>query len=600
LLQRDGVPTPSGAPTEGPAGGDSAEPWSDRMLDSTLDKSTARQPKDAHPPPPSDFRRLLEALPAAAYTCDREGLITYFNERARELWGRAPALNSASDRYCGSFRLFASDGTPIPPEGCWMALTLETGKEQNSREFLIERTDGTRLTVLANINPLRDADGRVVGAVNILIDISDRRRMEEALQAAYAERDAQQKRKDEFLAVLAHELRNPLAPIGNAVQVLHTPGAQDTDRQWAAAVIDRQVRHMARLVDDLLDLQRITRGKLDLRKGLIDLRDIVAAALEASRPLIESRSQQLVLELTPEPIRLDGDLTRLAQVLADLLDNAAKFTPHGGSIAVRTERHAEEALIRVRDTGIGIAPEQLSCIFQMFARSQPATEHADGGLGVGLTLAKRLVELHGGAISAHSDGIGRGSEFVVRLPARQAELAQTQPVAASHARDAPSGLRIVIVDDNRDSAESLQLMLELMGNEVRTGHDGAEAVELVEAFHPHAVLLDIGLPVISGYEAAKRIRALAGSANCMLVAITGWGQDSDRERSREAGFDHHLVKPVDAAQLLGILGTAQPRARAARPSAKKKHRHPHMAEQPRGEARRPASAPKRLSTGKAR
>jgi CheY-like chemotaxis protein len=237
----------------------------------------------------------------------------------------------------------------------------------------------------------------------------------------------------------------------------------------------------------------------------------------------------------------------------------------------------------------------------MFARSQPATEHADGGLGVGLTLAKRLVELHGGAISAHSDGIGRGSEFVVRLPARQAELAQTQPVAAPHARDAPSGLRIVIVDDNRDSAESLQLMLELMGNEVRTGHDGAEAVELVEAFRPHAVLLDIGLPVISGYEAAKRIRALAGSERCMLIAITGWGQDSDRERSREAGFDHHLVKPVDAAQLLGILGAAQPRARAARPSAKKKHRHPHATEQPpRGEARGPASAPKPLTTGKAR
>jgi signal transduction histidine kinase/CheY-like chemotaxis protein len=728
------------------------------MNHATVDEFTGQPQTEREARAARDFRHFLESLPAAAYTCDTEGRITYFNDRARELWGRAPALNSSGDLYCGSPRLFTLDGTPIPHDRCWMALALRTGKEYKSREILIERDDGTRRAALANASPLRDRKGRVVGAVNILIDISDRRRTEEALRASQAERDSQlsdltrlnemsahlsatlelqqilqavlhtacaidrtpmgvlalceseggplhaaasagfdadvlahlpvvpaatgscgdalgerrrvvvedvqsapgcealrevarragfrsvhstplitragrlmgvlsthaqpvrrpsawqmhlldlcarqaadfienarlyaeineqHKRKDEFLAVLAHELRNPLAPIQNAARVLQAPQVEDGHRLWAAGTVDRQVRHMARLVDDLIDLQRITNGKLELRKAPIEVSDIVYAAVEASRPLIDSRGQVLLLELSREPIYLDGDLTRLAQVVADLLDNAAKFTPHGGTITVRTERVRAEAMIRVADTGIGIAPDQLTTIFQMFAQPQPAVDYANGGLGVGLTLAKRLVELHGGAIQAASAGINRGSEFTVRLPAREQAPA---PARRRETAPAPSGLRIVIVDDNRDSANSLAMLLRLMGNDVRTGHDGREAVTLAEAFRPDAVLLDLGLPVISGYEAARQIRERTGATGCMLVAITGWGQASDRERSREAGFDHHLVKPVDVPRLLEILAAARPAA----PGHPREplHRHPREAARKSGGGQRRTAPPK--------
>ncbi len=710
-----------------------------------------------------DFRGFLEALPAAACTCDADGRITYFNQRALELWGRAPALDSAADRYCGALHLFAPDGTPIPHEQSWMALALRTGQEYRSCEILVERPDGSRVAVLANANPLRDDAGQLIGAVNILIDITDRRLMEEALRASRGERDRQladltrlhemsarmsatlelqpilqavlqaacaidrtdlglialgesdlgplqtqasigfdaatlrrietapasagpcarafaerrrvvfedvstaacsedyrevaraagflavhstplitragrnigvlsthsrqrrapspwqahlldlcarqaadiienaqlyaqineqQRRKDEFLAVLAHELRNPLAPIGNAVQVLQAPHVQEQHRDWAARVIDRQVRHLARLVDDLLDLQRITNGKLDLRRTRIDVSAVVEAALEASRPLIASRGHQLVLELSAEPIHVDGDLTRLAQVVADLLDNAAKFTVHGGTIVVRTERCGTDAVIRVGDNGIGIPPEQLSRIFQMFEQSRPPLDPGQGGLGVGLTLAKRLVELHDGAITAHSEGINRGSEFVVRLPAREPE--RPVQMGDSATATAPSGLRILIVDDNRDSAASLALLLRLMGNDVRTGHDGREAVTQAEEFHPDAILLDIGLPVLSGFEAARQIRAGSCGGDCVLVAITGWGQDSDRTRSREAGFDHHLVKPVDVARLLEILHGVRARAHEG---GRKRRRRVHAAGPgARTESYRGLSRPKRPAT----
>jgi CheY-like chemotaxis protein/nitrogen-specific signal transduction histidine kinase len=398
----------------------------------------------------------------------------------------------------------------------------------------------------------------------------------------YAQINGQQRRTDDFLAVLAHELRNPLAPIRNAVKVMQAAPVDESHRQWATHIIDRQVRHLSRLVDDLLDLQRLNAGKLELRKAPIEVTAVVDAALEASRPLIESRGQHLSVQLAPDAVQLDGDLTRLAQVVADLLDNAAKFTPPGGSIKVSTERNAQDVLIRVTDSGIGIPAEQLSRIFRMFAQSRPIGrdapgEYAQGGLGVGLTLAKQLIELHGGAITAASAGINRGSEFVVRLPALKERAALDAPQADAAAAPTATGLRVLIVDDNRDSAASLALMLRLMGNEVRTGHDGSEAVTLAEAFHPDAVLLDIGLPVISGHEAARRIRASAGGGACKLIAITGWGQDSDRKRSLDAGFDHHLVKPVEVAELVEILSRIRPGAGVQqhvapdRPDRKRRH-----------------------------
>jgi signal transduction histidine kinase/ActR/RegA family two-component response regulator len=493
------------------------------------------------------FQRLLEKLPAAAYTCDPEGLITYFNRHALQLWGRAPKLNDATDRFCGSFRLFSSGGAPIPHDQCWMALALQQDKEFNGHEIVVERPDGSRLTALAHANPIHDSSDRLVGAVNVLVDITDRKRAEESL------RDAE-RHKNEFLATLSHELRNPLAPIRNAVRVLQLEGVPSPERQWAVDVIDRQMRHMARLVDDLLDLSRITSGKLELRKERIELAEIVQAALETSRPPIEERGQRLTVTLAPEAIHLDADSMRLTQALVNLLDNAAKYTESGGHIGLSAERDGGEAVVRIEDTGVGIPAEALPRIFDMFAQVGRPLERAHTGLGVGLALVRRLVELHGGTVAAESRGPGRGSAFIVRLPIAAGE-AEVEAPGGAEAVASPRHWRILVVDDNEDAADSLATFLHLVGNEVRTAHDGMEAVESAAAFGPDVVLLDLGLPKLNGYDVARRLRKqLAG---VRLIALTGWGQEEDRRLCREAGFDHHLVKPVDLDVLQGLLASLE-------------------------------------------
>jgi PAS domain S-box-containing protein len=389
------------------------------------------------------------------------------------------------------------------------------------------------------------------GGLGILTrDVSEQKRAEEALKEA-------DRRKDEFIATLAHELRNPLAPVRNAVQVLKKKGTPDPEVTWAREVIERQVAQMARLLDDLLDVSRLSLHKLRLRKGRVTLASVIDSALETSRPLIDAGRHELRVTLPDEPVHLDADPVRLAQVFANLLNNAAKYTDRGGVIRLTAERGGGEVVATVKDTGIGIAAEVLPRIFETFSQATPALERAQGGLGIGLSLVRGLVELHGGSVVARSDGPGAGSEFTVRLPAAAAPRREQPPGGV--APPSPAGCRIVAADDCRDAADSLAMLLRLMGNEVRTAGDGQEAVEVAEAFRPDVALLDIGMPRLNGYEVARRIREQPWGKDVFLVALTGWGQEEDRRRSQEAGFNSHLVKPVDPAALEQLLGARAPR-----------------------------------------
>ncbi|HET9576465.1 MAG TPA: ATP-binding protein [Usitatibacter sp.] len=387
-----------------------------------------------------------------------------------------------------------------------------------------------------------DEIGELVDAFNgMLAEVA---RRAEALREA-------DRRKDEFLATLAHELRNPLAPLRNALEILRIAGNDPERAARAREMMERQLNQMVRLVDDLLDVSRITTGKLAVRKTVVELQGVVRDALETVRPFIESRQHTLELHLADEPIMVNADRTRLGQVFANLLNNAAKYTHPGGHITLGLAREGSEGVVRVRDNGIGLAPESVASIFDMFVQLDRSLERSQAGLGVGLTLARRLVELHDGEISAHSEGTGRGSEFVVRLPVTQAAAVPAAQAAAQ--RKPGAARRILLADDNVDFANSLGHLLETHGHTVRVVHDGAQALEAATHFEPDIAFLDIGMPKIHGYELARRLKAQPRTARCMLVAVTGWGQEDDRKRAREAGFDRHLVKPVDPGQIEAIV-----------------------------------------------
>jgi signal transduction histidine kinase len=368
---------------------------------------------------------------------------------------------------------------------------------------------------------------------------------EEALRLA-------DRRKDEFLATLAHELRNPLAPIRNALYLMQAAEADAASGAEARAVIQRQLNQMVRLVDDLLDVSRITTGKLALRRERVELRSVAQSAIEAVEPMIRARRHALRLQLPPPGAYVNADPTRLAQVFLNLLNNASKFTDPGGRIDFRVALEAGELVARVRDNGIGIAPAMREEIFDMFAQADRSLERSTGGLGVGLSLARKLVELHGGTIEALSDGIGRGAEFVVRIPVQPEEV-RTLPAAASLAGVGGAARRILLADDNEDFAVSLAAVLRGMGNEVRVEHDGAAALAAAAEFQPQIAFLDIGLPKLNGFDLARRLRALAATADTILVAVTGWGQPADRQKAREAGFDDYLVKPVEIEAIRTLL-----------------------------------------------
>jgi PAS domain S-box-containing protein len=371
--------------------------------------------------------------------------------------------------------------------------------------------------------------------------------------------------KDEFLATLAHELRNPLAPIRNALQVMRLARDDSEVMEASETIIDRQVQQMVRLIDDLLDLSRISRGKIELRRERIDLADVLNSAIETSRPLIEESGHQLTVRLPSEPLPLDADLTRLAQVFLNLLNNSAKYTERGGQICLTAERAGDTVAVRVRDTGIGIPPQMLPRIFEMFTQVDRSLERAQGGLGIGLTLVRRLVEMHGGSVEAHSDGPGTGSEFIVRLPLVRDVTADSPRAAADDDAAVPAGRRhrILVVDDNRDAANSLTTLLRMKGHDVRTAYDGLEAIDATFTHKPDVVLLDVGLPRLNGFDVARRIREGEHARNVVLIALTGWGHEEDRRRSKEAGFDHHMVKPADPVALDRVLESLTPRSGAA-------------------------------------
>jgi PAS domain S-box-containing protein len=623
------------------------------------------------------LQRLLDNLPAAAYICDSEGLIVYFNRHAEQLWGRAPKLNDRADRYCGSFKLYSADGKPIRHESCWMALVLANGREYNGEEIIVERPDGSRLTVLAHANPIRDAAGRVAGAVNVLVDVTDRNKGDEvrAMLASIVEssddaiisktldgriltwnagaqrlfgytadeavgapitiiipRDRHEEersilerlrrgeridhyetvrvskfgrrmdisltisplrdragriigaskiarditarkeadaclltltetlrqadtRKDEFLATLAHELRNPLAPLGNSLELLRLSGGLSAEAEALRAVAERQFKQMVRLVDDLLEVSRITRGKVELQKESVELAAVVSSAIETSRPLIDAGRHQLTVALAPEPMRLEADAVRLAQVVTNLLNNAARYTEPGGQIWLAARRERDEAVISVRDTGIGIPRDKLGAVFDMFAQIGNEACHTRSGLGIGLALARSFVALHGGRLEAHSAGPGHGSEFIVRLPlARGAErCGNGMPSSPRGDRALLPVRKILIVDDTQAAVHMLAKLLEFLGQEVRVAHDGAAALEIVAEEEPDVVISDIGMPEMDGYELASSLRRLPLKQRPVLVALSGYGQQKDRTRAREAGFDEHLVKPVGIEALHALL-----------------------------------------------
>jgi len=360
------------------------------------------------------------------------------------------------------------------------------------------------------------------------------------------------RRKDEFLATLAHELRNPLAPIRQAATILRNENAGDAQKRWSSNVIERQVQHMSVLLDDLLDVSRITHGTLQLRKQHSDLQSILGAAVETARPLIDERHHHLALDV-PDGLQVNGDPLRLAQVLSNMLTNAAKYTAPNGSIRVKAWQHDGTLSISVEDNGIGIAPEELPKVFGMFAQVRSAQEHAAGGLGIGLALAKGIVELHGGRIEAASAGAGKGSRFTVHLPNNAPGTTAAAAPAAIRAGNGQSHRRILLADDNRDAAETLAILLRLEGHEVELAHDGKEALRSFEAGRHDVALLDIGMPNASGYEVARQIRARPEGKHVLLIAITGWAQDGDKLESREAGFDHHLAKPIEPDALIHLL-----------------------------------------------
>ena len=415
-----------------------------------------------------------------------------------------------------------------------------------ANEIEIVLRDGSVLHVQNDVEPLYDRQGRVRGCVSVCVDMTERKHVEEML------RDAD-RRKDEFLATLSHELRNPLAPIRNAVEVMRRGGADPAVNDRALEVMDRQLQQLVRLTDDLLDMSRITRNRIELRRDRIDLRAVLRSAVETIEPLSIAAGHEVSIDLPDSPLWVYADFTRLAQAFANLLNNAVKYTDSGGGIAVSASAEAEEAVIAVTDTGIGIDPELLPRIFDMFKQIDQDSSRTRSGLGIGLTLARRLIELHDGRIEARSGGSGAGTTFVVRVPlvaaAVEAATVTTQPPAVT------ASCRVLVAEDIPDAAEMMRLMIQCMGHEVRVAADGVEAVTIAEEFNPHIALLDIGMPRMDGYEAARRIRTALGQ-RVLLVALTGWGQEEDQRRAHDAGFDRHVTKPAEPALLESLIASA--------------------------------------------
>ncbi len=526
LISKFPIPGPDGG--QGLVGGMAIDITDRKRAEEALQRSEQR------------FRFLAEMMPSMAWTADAQGRITYANKRWVE--------------YCG---ISAEQNVHDWPEmvqhpddraHCLLEWTMAL---HDGREFEVEvrnrRHDGTYRWFITRAVPMKDAQGGVLSWFGVTTDIHDLKEAQRQLHEA-------DKRKDAFLATLSHELRNPLAPLSMAGQMLAANPALDARAAEMVSIMQRQIDHMVRLIDDLMEISRISRGKIELRRTNIDLHSVLDNSVELARPHIEAALHRLEVSLPDKPIQLYADPVRLAQIVANLLNNAAKYTPEGGCISLSAQRAGGEVVIRVRDNGAGISDDALPHIFELFAQGDRGPTTTGGGLGIGLSLARGLAELHGGTITAHSDGIGFGSEFTVRIPIKAAPAPTTRVGFGPHARaDGAKGLRVLVVDDNKAAATMLGLALETLGATVRVAYDGESAVQAATEFQPAIVFMDIGMPGVDGHEAARQIRGVREGSGMLLVAVSGWGQAEMRSRSAEAGFDQHLVKPVELTQLRQII-----------------------------------------------
>jgi PAS domain S-box-containing protein len=491
------------------------------------------------------FRLLLEGVEDyAIFMLDPNGRVTSWNTGAERITGY-----HAEEVIGTSFERFfipeqQASGTPEAE-----LTRARLNRRAEDRGWRV-RKDGSRFWAEVVVTSLHDGEGNLRGYAKVVRDLSERKRMESL--------EEQGRNLTEFLAMLAHELRNPLAPIRNALGIMAVSKETSPQIAWSRDVIERQAAQLTRLVDDLLDVSRITRGKLRLQAEPMDLKVAVVRAIEGARPLVDRRKHRLHADFPAEPITINGDLTRITQVAVNLLNNAAKYTPEGGDIWVSIGKEGLDALLRVRDNGTGISPQVIDDIFDLFAQGERTIDRSEGGLGIGLTLARRIVALHGGSIHAASEGPGKGAEFVVRLP--RLDLESPERTGAANA-DIPEGMRgqsILVVDDNRDAASSTAMLLKMVGHDVEVAHDGEAALRRVAQRSFDVILLDIGLPGMSGYEVARHLRARPEGQGVKIFAMTGYGQESDKQRSLASGFDGHLVKPVMPADLFSLLEVGDP------------------------------------------
>jgi signal transduction histidine kinase/ActR/RegA family two-component response regulator len=485
-------------------------------------------------------RSILDQAIDAIVVCDTKWRVLRASHTAYRLCGTNPLRKPFSE----VFRLQRDHG-PFDFGGALRGAAIR------GVECFMSGPGAERVTLLLSAGPVQDKSGTTLGCIITMTDISERKRAEQRLREA-------DRRKDEFLAILAHELRNPLAPIRNGLELMRARAGDHQLRARTQEMIERQLEHLVHLIDDLMDLSRLDRGKVVLRRQVLELSRVIDSAVEASRPLMDERDHHLTVAIPSRPVHVHGDFTRLTQVLGNLLTNSAKYTPPGGNIELVADQVGNEAVIRVRDDGIGIPPDMKSRIFEMFTQVQGSLERSDGGLGIGLTLVQRLTEMHGGRVQVFSEGVGRGSEFVIRLPVHdpQASAVAHGDGSVLELSSRVRGQRILVADDNSDAASSLALVLQSMGHEVMTAFDGMSALSIARQVQPDVIILDIGMPKLNGYEVAQAVRAEEWSRGAMLVALTGWGQADDKTRAREAGFDHHLTKPLDFAALEWLLQRA--------------------------------------------
>jgi PAS domain S-box-containing protein len=486
------------------------------------------------------YRAIGESIDYGVWVCDPQGRNIYASDSFLRLVG-------LTQEQCSEFGW----SSVLHPDDAQATLAawqecVRTGGQWDI-EHRFRGIDGEYHYVLARGVPVRNDSGEITAWAGINLDIGRLKRVEQELRIA-------DRRKDEFLATLAHELRNPLAPIRNSLQILKMPRIDSATLQQTRDMMERQVHHLVRLVDDLLDVSRVMRGKIELRKERVELASVVARAVETAMPLIEVQGHRLEISLPSESLLLDADPVRLSQVVGNLLTNSAKYTEAGGKIWLTAHQEQGEAVLSVRDNGIGIAPDMLPHVFELFVQADLASTRSQGGLGIGLTLVKNLVEMHRGRVEAHSGGLGHGSEFIVRLPLVVQEGSVSDAPASLEPRQARSpGHRLLVVDDNKDAAISLALLLRLHGHEVQVAHDGPAGIQLALAQRPDLIFLDLGMPGMDGYEVARRIRRTPALERITLAALTGWGQQEDRRRTAEAGFDHHLVKPPEPKALEAVL-----------------------------------------------